>query len=358
MFDGLVRGGRERRFVQLVKGLNNAGHNDLYLINTRDIIEYKEIFNYNINVYFLDRHKKGFYFSLIKQINTIKPDIVQPWIDVNAAQLNIVYWFLRRKPFYISSFIADCNYRKHSFISKLAMRIAYILSDFVISNSEAGLDNYRVNKTKRICIHNGYDFERLKTVGKKNYRKKYNISSKYIVAMIARMQNNKDFSMYINAAAMVLADRNDVTFFAVGSGPMENTWRKEVPPIYKDRIIFTGRIDDVDELLRITNISVLCSNASVHGEGISNSVLESMAMGIPVIATNGGGTAEIIDNSTGFLINPKDVKSLAERINLLLDNEFLRLKMGEASKIKIRKYFSLECTTKQYIDLYNKLLLQ
>ena len=49
MFDGLGRGGRERRFVQLVKGLNEAGYKDLYLINTRDIIEYKEILDYDID---------------------------------------------------------------------------------------------------------------------------------------------------------------------------------------------------------------------------------------------------------------------------------------------------------------------
>lgn len=50
LFDGLVRGGRERRFVQLIKGLNKVGYNDLYLINTRNIIEYTEIYNYNINI--------------------------------------------------------------------------------------------------------------------------------------------------------------------------------------------------------------------------------------------------------------------------------------------------------------------
>ena len=86
MFDGLGRGGRERRFVQLVKGLNEAGYKDLFLINTRDIIEYKEIFDYDIHIEFMNRRKKSFIFSLIKRINEIKPDVIQPWIDVNAAR--------------------------------------------------------------------------------------------------------------------------------------------------------------------------------------------------------------------------------------------------------------------------------
>lgn len=216
------------------------------------------------------------------------------------------------------------------------MRIAYWLSTYVISNSEAGLNNYKVKGHKRVCIHNGYDFERQKGIGVNNIKEELGINTKYIVSMIARMQNNKDFSMYIKAAINILKNRDDVTFLAVGSGPMEDKWRKEVPEDFCDRIIFTGRRDDIDEILNITNISVLCSNANIHGEGISNSILESMASGVAVIATSGGGTAEIVDKSTGFLIPPKDINSLIKYINLLLDNDDLREKMSKASRNKIK----------------------
>ena len=94
MFDGLGCGGRERRFVQLIKGLNKNEYNDLYLINTRNIIEYEDILSYNIHIEFIDRHKNGFYHSFIKRVNEIKPDIVQPWTDVNALHLDIAYFFL------------------------------------------------------------------------------------------------------------------------------------------------------------------------------------------------------------------------------------------------------------------------
>ena len=356
MFDGLGRGGRERRFVQLVKGLNEAGYKDLYFINTRDIIEYKEILGYDIHVEFIDRHKKGFYKKLIHRINEIRPDVVQPWIDVNAAHLDIVYFFLKKKPVYISSFIADCNYFKHPLWSKVAMRISYWLSRYVISNSEAGLDSYGVKGKKRVCIHNGFDFDRLENIRNKDIKEELAISTKCVVSMIARMQQNKDFSMYIKAAEKILTIRNDVTFLAVGGGPMEKVWRQEVPTKLKNKIIFTGRRDDVDEILNVTDICVLCSNADVHGEGVSNTILESMAFGLPVIATDGGGTGEIVENnSTGFLIKPKDVKGLVERIIQLLDDVELRKNMGQASAERIGKYFSLEYSTRQYIDLYKSI---
>ena len=356
MFDGLGRGGRERRFVQLVKGLNEAGYKDLYFINTRDIIEYKEIFVYDIHVEFIDRHKKGFYKKLIHRINEIRPDVVQPWIDVNAAHLDIAYFFLKKKPAYISSFIADCNYFKHPLWSKMAMRISYWLSQFVISNSEAGLDSYGVKGRKRVCIHNGFDFCRLDSVGNGDIKSELGLTTRYVVSMVARMQKNKDFSMYIKAAENILAIRDDVTFLAVGGGPMEKNWRQEVPVKLKDKIIFTGRRDDVDDILNKTDISVLCSNADIHGEGVSNTILESMAFGLPVVATVGGGTGEIVEeNKTGFLIKPKDVNGLVERIMQLLDDVELRKNMGQASVERIRKYFSLEYSTQQYIDLYKSI---
>ena len=353
MFDGLGRGGRERRFAQLVKGLNRAGFTDLFLINTRNIIEYNEILNYNIHIEFIDRKINGGFFPILKRINEIKPDIIQPWTDINAAILDIAYPFLKKRPIYISSFIADCNYNKHPLWSKIAMRIAYYLSTYIVSNSWAGFNNYKVKGKKCYCIHNGFDFDRLKTKPNESIKNELNIKTRYTISMIARMKDNKDFSMYIKAAHSILKQRNDITFLAVGSGPMEQEWKKEVPEQFKDKIIFTGQRNDVDDILRITDISILCTNSETHGEGISNTILESMAFGIPVIATIGGGTAEIVkDKETGILIPPKDYKALSHEILYLLDNETQRKQLSEAAQKRAIIDFSLESMTLQYIFIY------
>lgn len=354
MFDGLGRGGRERRFVQLIKGLNKAGFTDLFLINTRNIIEYQDISNYDIQIEYINRKTIKGILSIINQINEIKPDIIQPWTDVNAAILNIAYPFLKKRPTYISSFIADCNYSKHPLWSKIAMRIAYYLSTYIVSNSLAGFNSYKVKGKKCYCIYNGFDFDRLKSVPNENLKHELNIKTQYTISMIARMKNNKDFSMYIKAADIILKQRNDITFLAVGTGPMEQEWEKEVPDQFKDKIIFTGQRNDVDDILRITDISVLCTNSEIHGEGISNTILESMAFGIPVIATIGGGTAEIIkDKETGILIPPKDYEALSHEILNLLDNTMQRERMGKAAQKRIIEKFSLESMTHQYINIYS-----
>ncbi len=356
LFDGVGRGGRERRFVQLVKGLNHAGYNDLYLINTRDLLEYSELQDYNITIEYLNRHQVMFLSRLIKRIRYINPDVVQPWIDIDAFYMNIAYYFLPKNVVYISSFIADCNYHKHALWSKLTMAWAYRLSRHIISNSIAGFENYRVPQTKRLCIYNGFDFERLKYRSHTSIRKEMHINTPYIVAMIARMQDNKDFPMYIRAASNILKHRVDVTFLAIGSGPLENEWRKTVPNELKHQIIFTGRRDDIDSILQEVDISVLCTNSDKHGEGVSNSILESMASGVPVVATLGGGTSEIVvDGETGFLVQPKDDATLAEKLCLLLDNNILHRNLSRNSVERIKKFFSLEVSTRKYVEMYSSL---
>jgi glycosyltransferase involved in cell wall biosynthesis len=92
-------------------------------------------------------------------------------------------------------------------------------------------------------------------------------------------------------------------------------------------------------------------------EGISNSVLEYMALGKPVVATSGGGTNEIVtDNETGFLVSPSNPKELADRLQVLLNDSKLCTKMGQSGKMRIHEIFSIEKMTGKYISEYKKLL--
>jgi glycosyltransferase involved in cell wall biosynthesis len=92
-------------------------------------------------------------------------------------------------------------------------------------------------------------------------------------------------------------------------------------------------------------------------EGISNSILEYMALGKPVVATSGGGTNEIvIDLETGFLVDQSNPKEMADKLSILLDDSILRTKMGQKGKDRIHDTFSIEKMTGQYISEYKKLL--
>jgi len=113
--------------------------------------------------------------------------------------------------------------------------------------------------------------------------------------------------------------------------------------------------NDIDAIITISDIGVLCNNPLYGEEGISNSLMEFMAFGKPVIATKGGGTNELIsDKETGFLIEPQNPGELASKINLLLSNRTLLTNIGHNAKDSIQKNFSLDKMTDTYIQLYSK----
>jgi glycosyltransferase involved in cell wall biosynthesis len=145
-------------------------------------------------------------------------------------------------------------------------------------------------------------------------------------------------------------------FFAVGDGPNLEKIKSSVPSAIRDKIIFTGPIRKVESLINIFNIGVLSTNFDIHGEGISNSILEYMALGKPVIATEGGGTNEIVlDKETGFLVPPKSPEILANKILELLDNPIMAKKMGLAGKSRIYDHYNLAKMTSEYLPLYRRL---
>jgi glycosyltransferase involved in cell wall biosynthesis len=119
------------------------------------------------------------------------------------------------------------------------------------------------------------------------------------------------------------------------------------------RIVFTGFRGDVPELLSEVAISVLPSLS----EGTSNTLLESMAAGVPVIATRVGGNPEVIeDGVSGLLVPPRDSAALAAAMDRLLEDEILALALGQAGMRRVSELFSLEGSVHETEHLYQRLV--
>ena len=110
---------------------------------------------------------------------------------------------------------------------------------------------------------------------------------------------------------------------------------------------------DVPELLSECAVSVLPSLS----EGLSNTLLESMAAGAPVVATNVGGNPEVVqEGSTGFLVPPRDPDALADRICRVLNDRSLAARLGEAGRRRVVEHFSMERMLRDTERLYLTLL--
>ena len=190
------------------------------------------------------------------------------------------------------------------------------LADARVANSKAGFTSRGIphDGPRNYVIYNGLDLERFESRALHNGEKLgFHANGRKVVGMVAEFSDYKDFPTFIRAAQDVSARRQDVVFLAVGDGKNLDACKGMVSTNEKS-ILFLGKRKDVEALVQQIDIGVLCT----FTEGISNSVMEYMAAGKPVVVTNGGGSCELItDGVQGFLVPPAQPLAVAEKIELL-----------------------------------------
>src|SRR5437870_13729544 len=136
----------------------------------------------------------------------------------------------------------------------------------------------------------------------------------------------------------------DVRFMLVGRSPCNPCYEIDIRNLaarrnLNNRLIFTGERSDVPAVLQESTLSVLPSLS----ESFSNSLLESMAAGLPVVATNVGGNPEVVnDGENGVLVAPADPAALSRAIAQLLESPDLRRRLGQAAREKVARQYSIE----------------
>jgi glycosyltransferase involved in cell wall biosynthesis len=179
-----------------------------------------------------------------------------------------------------------------------------------------------------------------------------------VIAVVGRLTRTKGIEYFLDAAAGVLQRFPSARFMVVGDTFFDPSYRVELENRaaafnLQNRVIFTGHRDDVPKLLRETTISVL----PTLSESFSNSLLEAMALGIPIVATNVGGNPELItDGEHGILVPPRDTAALSRSIIRLLESPELGQRLGNAAREKVVRRYSLETILHQTEDLYIELL--
>jgi glycosyltransferase involved in cell wall biosynthesis len=123
---------------------------------------------------------------------------------------------------------------------------------------------------------------------------------------------------------------------------------------WKDRVIFLGRSSSVPELLNAMDVYV----SSSLTEGISNSVLEAMATGLPVVVTATGGNPEVVvEGESGLLFPVGDGRRLTEHLRTLEAHRELRIGLGQRALRRVRDEFSIDSMVGNYTRVYENLLV-
>lgn len=240
-------------------------------------------------------------------------------------------------------------------VQKLFSRLA----DCIVVNADAvrkRLIDEGYNPKKIAVIHNGIQISR--------YAKKKNDGRLHhefgfppeapVVTVLARLNRLKGIDYFLDAAAHVARRLSNVRFLIVGDGasrPELECYTRQLG--LNGRVGFTGFRLDVPQVLSETAVSVL----PTLSEGLSNTLLESMAGGVPVVATDVGGNPEVVKHGeTGFLVPPRDSAALARAIEALLRNPDLAEQFGRAGARRVQQHFSVENMVGATARLYEDLL--
>lgn len=173
------------------------------------------------------------------------------------------------------------------------------------------------------------------------------VSSDFVLMSVGELNFNKNHQIVLEAIA--LTKNKDIKYIVCGKGKLKEQLVKYAIDLnIQKQVQFLGHRDDIYELLLIADIFVFPSLR----EGLPKSLMEAMAIGKPIIASNIRGNRDLIDNNIGgYLFNPYDSKELTEKINKMFNDRNKRDDMAKHNKIKINNY-SLEHVLETIKEIY------
>jgi sugar transferase (PEP-CTERM/EpsH1 system associated) len=308
--------------------------------------------------------KSGFQFPLFRLVSLMRayrPHIVHSrnWGAIEAipaARLARIPVAIHSEHGYELDMLAGLPKRRRVF-----RRAAYEMADSVIAVTRELRDYHArqawVSPERIQIIYNGVDTQRFspRPDARASLRRRFCVpENRFIVGTVGRMVPIKDHPTLLHATEILLSRGINAHALLVGSGPefQHNQQLVNASPRLGGHVTFAGDSDEVPELLNTMDAFVLPSIS----EGMSNTLLEAMAVGLPVIATRVGGNTEVIEEDcSGWLFGPRDAERLASRLALLASQEDLRRQYGAAARQRTVGRFSLGRMLEDYARLYLEL---
>jgi glycosyltransferase involved in cell wall biosynthesis len=206
---------------------------------------------------------------------------------------------------------------------------------------------------RMVTIYNGINAERFQVPTNGVLRQELGGADGALVAQIGRLHEQKGPHIFLQAAALILRQRPDVTFLLVGEGPLAGELQVLARQLgLRDRVRFLGWRDDVPQILATADVGVLSS----LWEGLPYTLLEIMAAGKPTVSTDADGCGEaVLNGETGFIVPRRDPAALAQAILTLLEKPDLAKEMGEKGRKRVTEHFSLEAMITKTEAVYDAL---
>jgi sugar transferase (PEP-CTERM/EpsH1 system associated) len=311
----------------------------------------------------LDQERKRFAIqvgSLGRMIRKLQPDVVHSrnW---GALEAVLAARWTRLCPVIHSEHgfevVPAAEPRRRSWFR----RIAFEMADRVFSVSS----QLRETLAKRTgfparkigVIHNGVQTQRFRPDGeaRRQVRGELGIGAEeFCIGAVGRLNRIKDYPTLLRAADIFGASCASWRLLIAGDGAEHAALQELVAssPRLSGRVQFLGALGRIPDFLNALDVYALPSLC----EGISNSLLEAMASGLPVVATDVGGNPEVVENGeSGLLFPVGDIQALAGRLLRLQSKMELRQRIGQRAVQRVQEQFSLDAMVGKYEEMYTHL---
>jgi glycosyltransferase involved in cell wall biosynthesis len=341
--------------------LAKRGHNVSIFCRNRSRLEYEAQKSHikSFPVFGLKRNIFPSVLEISKILSSNKIDVIHSHLSHDLWSLSPALYLTGKKPlFFLTKHMASGVSKKDIFHRVLYKKLAGI---FAISNfiKENVIKTCPVNPSR---VHTHYTSLPLEKYNLADYnsvhvKNKYCIPQENLVAgMIGRLTPGKGIEDFLHSIKLIKNKiSRPVTFIIAGEASYGE--QKFAESIFKlcsdlglqDKVKFTGFIENVPELLSVFDVLAFPS----HDESFGITLIESMAMEVPVVASNNSGIPDIVsDGVTGILIPPKTPEMLAESLIYLLNNWEKRIYLGQNGRKRIEEKFNADINIKLLEDFY------
>ena len=362
--DSFMIGGMHRQVLYLVKNINKNKFEPIVITTGEDGGLKEKYIETGCKLYSLG-WKGGFDIKIAFRLRNIlrkeKVDVVFISEPQNLAYYRLAKLFYKKRIVQIGSFRAMTFWLGHlSYLHKvidvILSKFLYLTSSEIVVNSTAlqkhysSIINVKPNKQIKV-INNGSDFEFESSIESTVLREELGVyKDEIVIVMVARLDPWKDFDTLLKAAKILMDTGAIFKILILGDGILKKNLLVQIDEFgLKDYVFLLGEKKNVVDYVDVSDIVVL----STHGEGFSNSILEGMSRGKPIVATNVGGNAELIGETgeCGVLVPPKSPVFFADVLLELIIETNKRNLLGRNAKKRIYDM----CNIKKYTKLYEVL---
>ncbi len=352
-------GGGQVVLLNLLKNLKQDYDIKVLLLNEGKLV--KELKNIGVNYYIIKAPLKIKYryfwnilpvsFKIYKFLKKIKPDLIYANCFFAVKLLAPIIKLLKIKTIWHKHIIIDKKY--NSYLSRQIRKYSKFVNVIIcVSHAvKESLINTGVNKDKLKVIYNGIEIPEINIKKeRKKIREKYKIRNEFLIGSIGFFRENKGFDIFIKCAYELKKKLKNLKFILAGKSDLDsNSYEIKLKNLIKDLklnndFILPGYVDRY-KILPAFDLFVLPSYAEPFGL----ITLETLSLGIPVVAFATGGSKEIIKNGyNGFLVNKVGYEFLTEKVLYILKNRKYLRKISKNARKYTRDKFGIK---KQIVEI-------